>query len=293
MSGLVRAAAAALAAAVFTSAPAQESILDRPPDREAWPTEITRRPLTLAPGMLEVTVPVDIQASRGLFGKPVSIAPALYYGATERLTVGLRHFRGLCLSGSGNGCPEAYDDFSVDAIWGATRDVALALALNASPLSPFALSAEGRVIVRLASGPVALTVTPSLQVGLTQRDTNLGALGPGRFKVLPMAFPLATTSYGFFLLTARNEEFLAIPASLTVQATTDIAVSVASAIHGVLDPPAGTDFSDTIISPLGAAVIVTPRRALDVGVSFTYLNLFGSRGSSDTRSLQVFATYRM
>jgi hypothetical protein len=289
MQRLVRAALSALAAAAATPALAQESILDKPPDREAWPTEITRRPLTLAPGMIEISVPLDVQASRDNFAQPVSIAPSVYFGATERLTVGVRHLRGLCVSGTGNGCQEVYDDVSVDAIFGATRDVALALAVNASPLSPLALSVEGRVIARLASGPIALTVTPSLEVGLTERDTSLA----GRPKVLPFAFPLATTTYGFFRQEPSNKEFLAIPASLTVQATPDIAVSVASAIYGLLDPPTGADFGDTIASPLGAAVVVTPHRALDVGVSFTYLNLFGSTGSSETRALQIFASYRM
>ena len=299
---LVRAVAAAFGAAAVAAAAAQESVLDQPPDRESWPTEITRRPLTLAPGMVEAHVPVHVLASSERFGEPVSIAPSVYYGAAERVTVGLRHFRGLCITGKSNGCPEVYDDVSVDSIWGLTRDVALGLALNAGPLDPFALAVEGRVVARLASGPVALTIAPSLNVGITERETRLLArITDGgalllfvRPKPLPLAFPLATTTWGFFQQEPGNKEFLAVPVSLTVEAVPKVAVSLASALDGPLESSAfpGTGFGDLYTIPLGAAVIATPDRGFDLGASFTFLNLFGRNGGSEARALQLFATYR-
>jgi hypothetical protein len=287
---LVRAVAAALGAAAFIAAFAQESVLDQPPDRESWPAEITRRPLTLAPGMVELNVPVHVNASTHSFGQPVSIAPSVYYGAAQRVTVGLRHFRGLCVTGTSNGCPEVYDDVSIDSIWGLTRDLALGLALDAGPFDPFALAVEGRIVARLASGPVALTIAPSLNVGVTERDTLLSA---ARQKPLPLAFPLATTTWGFFQQERGNKEFLAVPVSLTVEAVPKVAVSIASALDGPLESSAaGVGFGDVYTVPLGAAVIATPNRGFDLGASFTLLNLFGKNGGGDARALQLFAAYR-
>ena len=154
----------ALAALLAVGSPAaggaQESVLDRPIEKEGWPAEITRRPLTLAESMFEVTVPLGIGLSRDRGGKPVTLSPSIYYGVSDGLTVGLRHFAGLCLSGTPD-CPRVYEDLSVDTLWrlwrGVSTDLALGVALNASPITdPLALSAEARLLGRFRAGPAAL-----------------------------------------------------------------------------------------------------------------------------------------
>jgi hypothetical protein len=140
-------AAGLLAGSLAAPASAQESVLDRPVDKEGWPTEITRRPLTLARDMLEVMVPLDVTLSLRRAGEPVFLAPSVYYGVTDALTLGIRHFLGLCLSGSDHGCPKTYNDVSLDAIWRVRHesgsDLAMAASLNASPISdPFTLSGD-------------------------------------------------------------------------------------------------------------------------------------------------------
>jgi hypothetical protein len=82
----------------------------------------------------------------------------------------------------------------------------------------------------------------------------------------------------------------------------NVAVSLGTALSGPLyttPPPAllgdrtGTgSFSDLYTVPLGAALIVTPTRDIDVGASFTLLNAFGANGTWDVRSSQLFASYR-
>lgn len=287
-----RHAAAALLAAAVTTAAGQESVLDRPIEKEGWPIEVTRRPLTLAEGMLEVTVPLGIGLSKDHSGKPLTLAPSAYYGLTDALTVGLRHDQGFCLSG-GPECQKVYADVGVDALFrlwrGASTDLAAGLALTASPITdPFALSAEARLVARFRGGPASLTVAPALDLGLTHRDTS-------RPRSEPLAFPLATTTFGFFEAQAGNREWLRVPATLAVQATPNLALAVAASLDGPLDPQ-GASFSDVYAIPVGAALIVSPSNMLDLGASFTFLNLLGKQpplvDRADARAMQVFVSYR-
>jgi len=289
------AAAAAGLLAGFLSAPAgaQESVLDRPIEKEGWPTEIIRRPLTLARGMLELVVPLDVTLSARRAGEPVFLAPSLYYGVTDELTLGVRHFLGLCLSGSAHGCPKTYNDVGLEAIWRlrheAGSDLAVAAALDASPISdPFTLSGEVRLIGRFGS-PISLALAPALNFGFNERDAPL-------VKATAMAFPLATYPFGWVELSAGNREFLSLPVALTFQVTPVLAVSLAGALDGPLDPPTG-DFGDFYRIPIGMAVVVSPTNLFDAGASFTFLNLLGKQlpggDAADQRGLQIFAALRI
>lgn len=296
-----RAALAVTLAVLVPAAPrAQESVLDQPIDKEGWPTEITSRPLTLARGMGEVTVPLGIGLTKDRAGKPTLLSPSVYYGVSDTLTVGIRTFQGLCFSGAPS-CPKVFNDLSIDTLWrlwrGASTDLAAGVALNASPLTdPFMLAAEVRMVGRFRGGPLSLTVAPGLEVGLTERDADV-AHGQ------PLAFPLATTTFGFFQpvpgngvpLVPGNKEFLRIPATLAVQATPSVALAVATSLDGPLDPPTGS-FSDYYSVPLGGALVLSPSNMLDLGVSFTFLNLAGKQRGQldgvDQRAMQVFVSGR-
>ncbi|HEX8910020.1 MAG TPA: hypothetical protein VF805_12530 [Anaeromyxobacteraceae bacterium] len=290
----LRVAVAALLATLTPAVPlAQESVLDRPIEKEGWPVEVTRRPLTLAAGLLEVSVPLGIGVSRYRSGKPIFLTPSVYYGVSDTFTIGLRHFQGLCLSG-GPDCPKIYADVSVDSLWrvwrGASTDVALGLALNASPVTdPLALSAEARVVARLRGGPVSLTLAPAFEVGLTNRDAAVA-------RTEPLAFPLATGTFGFFQTAPGNREMLRVPATLAVQATPNFALAVAISLDGPLDPPAGS-YSDFYSIPVGGALVLSPRDDVDLGASFTFLNLLGRQTGvldrTDLRGMQVFVTVRL
>ncbi|GEJ55316.1 hypothetical protein [Anaeromyxobacter diazotrophicus] len=282
-------AAALLAASAPAAALAQESVLDQPVEKEGWPTELTRRPLTLAEGMFEITLPLGVGLGQERTGRPVFLAPAFYYGVSDALTVGVRHFQGLCLSG-GPECPKVYGDVSLDSLWsawrGASTDLAVGVALAASPVTdPLALSVEGRLVARLRGGPASLTVAPSLEVGVTHRDDAL-------VRNEPLAFPLATTSFGFYQTVARNRELLRVPVTLAVQASPRLAVAAAASLDGPLD-----GFSDAYRIPVGAAAVLSPSRMWDVGVSFTFLDLLGPRRAgidrADRRGAQAFVSYRM
>jgi hypothetical protein len=293
MSSPLRFALAALLAALPVAAGAQESVLDRPIEKEGWPVEVTRRPLTLAESMIEVTVPLGIGLSRDRSGRPITLSPSLYYGVSDGLTVGIRHFAGLCFSGTPD-CPRVYEDVSVDSLWrlwrGVSTDLALGVAVNASPVTdPLALSAEARLVGRLRAGPAALMVAPTFAVGLTNRDT-------AAVRTAPLAFPLATAPFGYFQGELGNHEFLRVPVSLAVQATPALALALGASLDGPLSPPAGS-FSDRYTIPVGAALVFSPSSLLDVGASLTFLNLLGKEPAgadrTDARAMQAFVTGRL
>jgi hypothetical protein len=256
----------------------EESILDRPPDKDAWPTELVRRPLTLAQGMFELTLPVNANMAPGAFGEPVFVNPSLYYGVTPNVTVGVRHFVGLCVTGSSHGCGDVYNDVSVDSIWsfvrGQNTDVALGAALNASHLDPVTLNAEVRVAARYRMGSVAaVTVAPQLNFGLTERDTQATIVGTN-----------ATTASG-------NREVLTIPVTLQVQGTDRLAAAVSTALAGPLDPQVG-GFGDAYTIPLAFEADYAVTNMLDLGANFSFTNLAGKNSTSDARFGKVFARAR-
>src|ERR1044071_2827536 len=67
-------------------------------------------------GMVGARILLDINLSTDLAGKPISLAPDLYYSVTDKLQLGLLHEGpmgwqarpglGLCFTGESNGCPK-------------------------------------------------------------------------------------------------------------------------------------------------------------------------------------------
>ncbi len=290
--------AALLAAALPAAGGAQESVLDRPIEKEGWPIEVTRRPLTLAESMIEVTVPVGIGISKDRNGKPITLSPSIYYGVSDGLTVGIRHFAGLCFSGTPD-CSRVYEDVSVDTLWrlwrGVSTDLALGVALNASPITdPLALSGEARLLGRFRAGPAALMVAPTFEVGITNRDTIA-------VRTAPLAFPLATVPFGYFHGYVQeqrlgNRELIRVPVSLAVQATPALALALGASLDGPLSPPVGS-FSDLYTIPVGVVLVFSPSNMLDLGASLTFLNLLGNQRAgvdrTDLRAMQAFVSVRL
>ena len=80
-------------------------------------------------GQLWIRTLVGINASKGFFAKPFSIAPDVFYGVSDKLQVGLVHNgplgwqtpgffpSGLCLAGKENGCPKVYNNVGFDALY--------------------------------------------------------------------------------------------------------------------------------------------------------------------------------
>jgi hypothetical protein len=277
----VRALAAALGAAVALAVSAGAD--DQGPGgsyaKDDWPIELTRRPLTLAPGMFELTVPVNVNASTDRWGEPVFINPALYYGVADGMTVGVRHFTGLCVSGEAHGCAKVYDDVGVDSIWSLARgsgfQLAFGLGLDVFRISdPTLLAAEGRIEAKWGTGPVAVVFSPTLTVGLTNRDdASQHMLG------------IAQQSVG-------NRESIAIPLQLQLQLLPAVAVFGGVALAGSIDPPTGS-FGDTYTIPVSVGAQVSFTNRFDVGATLNFPTLGGANSTADNRLLTGFLALRL
>ena len=264
------------------------------PAPNPWPSELVGRSATLPRGMLEIFAPLGLNLTNDRVANPVFLAPSVSYGVTDDFMVGLRHFLGLCLSGTTGGCPDVYNDVSVEATWRAWRghgaELAVGAAVDFSPLDPFLVSFEVRTLARWTGGPFAFVLAPSLDIGITDRDTTAE-------KRLPIPFSLATYSFGWFQQMPGNREILTVPATIQIQIFPPLAAAAGAAILVPLDPPGGNP-GDFYTFPVGFALLVTPDRPFDVGASVTFANLLGAEGwpgtqRGESRVAQLFGAFRL
>jgi hypothetical protein len=256
--------------------------------RSDWATEITRRPLTLAQGMYEIAAPVNFNLSDGSEGEPIFLNPSVMVGVSDRWTIGVRHFLGVCLGGEDNGCPDPYNDISFDSILSLGRtaglDLALGFALNVAPIiDDTSLAGEGRLIFRAGGGAVAFTVAPTLNFGVNDRDGNSKRFGVG-------------TNFGTYNVLVPedvipNREWLLVPATLQLQLGPTLGLAFSAAVNGPLNPEFG-DFADYYTIPVGLAAVLAPMPSMDLGAAITFPQLLGEDEDADERYLSLFVAFR-
>jgi len=300
-----RGAAAALAALALSVPGAGQALEPRD-----WPNEITRRPLTLKGGMTEIWLPVNMNLADGSEFEPTFLNPSLRYGVSDNLMIGIRHFVGVCPVGKDKGCGHAYNDVSVDALLaiGSGRGVSFGVggAINYAPIEDDpAWSAEVRVVARAGGGAFAFTASPTLNIGLNDRDGGTGLL-PG--EVPPLKWtgtPLNLGSYDLLSLAVSpgNREYLMIPVTLQLQLAELFALAASASLNGPINAK-DLDFGDVYTVPVSVAGIFTLDPRFDLGAALTFPNLAGADFSgsgagfqlasgTDERVLTVFATFRL
>jgi len=285
---LVRAAVATALLTTIGPAGAADVALGGTLDR--WPTEITRRPLTLGAGMIEIWAPVQLNASKDADWKPVTLNPSLAFGLTDQWEIGVRHLAGLCLGGASNGCPNVYSDIGaftrISIIRGAGLDVALQGGVDVTRIQePRNYAAWGGALFRAGGGALALTVAPTVNFGLKDRDTIAS-------RSAPISLNLATYDVITNQATFGNKEHLSVPATLQLQLGPTLAVAIGASLEGPLNPVVGS-FSDFYRVPAGAAIVVTPFRYLDLGAAFTFPAFAGKNDTRDIRFLSAFVAFRI
>lgn len=286
--------AAAAALLIIVPAGAAEPTLGGP--RDAWPSEITRRPLTLGAGMVEVWAPLQLNASKDADWKPVTLNPSIAFGITDQWMIGVRHIVGICLGDESDGCAETYDDVGaftrISMLRGAGLDVALQGAVHLFGVSgdDQLWSADAGVLLRGGGGAVAITAQPTIGFGLNDRDTFLTRLTPiaWNFGTYDIITPGTTTPAA----TLGNKEHLSVPVTLQVQLGPTLALAVAASVEGPLNPEVGS-FEDYYRIPAGVAAVVTPVRYLDVGAGLTFPAFGGKNDTRDLRQLTLFAAFRI
>jgi hypothetical protein len=254
-----------------------------------YPVLIVDRPLTLPQGVLEISAPLGVSLSTGAGGEPTFLNPSISYGFSDQLTVGIRHFLGLCFSGEEGNCPEFYNDLGVTALYSLIQagrlHVAAGAALNFAPIvDPTAVSGELRLPIKFGGGLLALVLNPTLNFGLNERDE-------GR-KLYGVSFNAGTYELVIPAEAVPNREVIRIPLTLQVQLERGPAFLAGASVDGELDPLVGS-FSDVYRIPVMFGLAYTPLRFLDLGVALTFPDLLGQDATADDRFLTAFAALRI
>ena len=241
-----------------------------------YPTEVTKRPLELPDGMLEVNLGLSINlgspitvAGETIFGplKPIRTPLSAIYGIGGKLQVGLET-EGLCLNSSA--CDKVIDNFGLEAAYGVIHQKGLEMSVQAAlafnwPGDVTDVSLALGVDVRLTQGQLAIRAGPKLAIGLNDRD-------------------------------GYNREFLRVPIDFQFQADPHLMLDLGLDLNLMLDPPAPAGFGDFIGVPLRLGAIYAINRQFDVGAFFSFTNLLGKASYGPTgfdgRQLYIYVAFR-
>jgi len=247
----------------FALIPAGQALADESDGvyaKNEWPLPLIKRPLTLASGMIELAGnTAQISMSKDLVGDPTSLAPSIFYGVNNALSVGIVHTTGICISG--DLCAEVYDDFALEAHYGLMRAGNFQVAARGGLAFPkLADSFTGGLLLglntRLSAGKIAVVVEPAIYVGVIERSTE--------------------------------KEQVALPVELQFQLNNQTAVFASSGLNGPLK-----DFGDTYLVPVGLGALFAINNRIDIGAEFEFTNLAGKDSSADGRALYVRAALRL
>jgi len=266
--------------------------------KDKYPEELAKRPLTLPAGMVEIYAPLNANLSASVGGeslafKPVRINPAVYFGLTNDITVGLYTetlpttpmFAGLCLTGESNGCYP---------IAGAGKGGFLAPVLNT-------LAGEA-ILSLMRQDNYQLTVFGGLEFLTIAEPTLMRArVGFGaKYGVGNVAIPVKVGAH--FGLTNRDAVAGLVPwwtkdsVFVDVEPTFNVTRELAVFVHAGFGSDF-TNFSDDIEIPVGVGVEYALNHNFDVGAKFEFENLLGkehllSRSGLDERLGTVFLKAR-
>jgi hypothetical protein len=235
---------------------------------------------------MRVTLDVFLEAnlSRGAAYEPFSIAPDLWFGATDALTLGLVHSTAgrtgfidgfgdaLCLTGAANGCPQAYNNVGVDLRYALARG-SFAWALDGGlffqKFSPVQLAIKLGALGRFRSGRFALELEPAVFVGLTNRTETITVMG------------VTTTQ-------TTNGDVLSLPITGLVWVSRRVALALQVGVRVPIEDASNTY---AISLSLGAHVVATDKLALTAAFSLTRVVGGGNADALDGRALVIGGAY--
>jgi hypothetical protein len=290
----ITAASLAMTGVAYADDPKPDGGGGAPAGGEAMPapapaaTATTGTSLTLkAGGFVIAGSTLNINLSTDAVGKPVSLAPNLWYGINDKLTVGLTHdggssawtprpaFRtltivvagmattasggaGICLTGSDNGCNKFYDNLGFDALYSLSAGK---FSVAAHPgFDVFSID-EGTLTARVGvlgtyevSDKIVIAFDPRINIGLPDTDFNKAGID--------------------------------IPVFAWYKASDKMGVYVDTGIAGPFD-----GFGDGFTVPLGLGATFKVNDKLGVGGDFAFTNLLGNNGGADGRVLGVRVSY--
>jgi hypothetical protein len=227
-------------------------------------------------GLFTARINLLVNASKGRFGKPISLAPDLYYSITDTVQIGLLHTlpmgwqttpgAGLCLNSTENGCPKAYNNVGFDFMYGLL-------------FGDFHLSAHSSLYLLFAPDPFPTGVMWTVGLAGKLHFTDVVAL-------------YFDPQIGI-MLRRRDvyEDKLFIPLELQIQASQPVSLKLLTGVTGDL-----SQLGDTYRVPLGIGIVANLSSHLDLGLRFSFDNLLGKvpEGFSrtDERSLGLLLIIR-
>lgn len=258
---------------------------EAPAEGEAAPTEATEATepaapaaaagsLTLGKGKILIAGgTLNINLSSEAVAKPLSLAPSIWYGVSDKLTIGLTHDfgstpwtprpvpgTGICLSGTDSGCGDVYSNFGLDALF-ALKAGKFSLAahpgLDVGSFDPFVLRLRVGVLGQYSvNDKISIAFDPRIGIGLTEREIN--------------------------------KESIDIPVYAWYKINPKLGAYVSTGIGGPLD-----GFGDFYAIPLGLGATYQVNEKMGLGADFFFTNMIGSGGGFDGRALGLRFAYAL
>lgn len=250
-----------------------EGSADVPPVSEAPMGRLAvRRGVQGPAGLFTARLNLLVNASKGTFGAPTSLAPDLYYSVSDTVQIGLVHTLpmgwqslpgvSLCLSGTPE-CPDVYRNVGLDFMYGLL-------------FGDFHLSLHSSLYFLQVSSPR----WPMWTVGVT-----------GKFHFTDAVALFFDPQVGITLANRDlYKDWLFIPVELQFQVAPPVALKLLTGVTGQL-----SDLGDTYRVPLGVGVVGNLNSHLDLGLRFSFDNLLGHvpvGSRTDERSLGLLANIR-
>jgi hypothetical protein len=232
--------------------------------------------LTLGKGKIMVGgETVNINMSASLVAKPVSFAPGIYYGVSDKLQVGLEHDlgssrwsprptpgRGICITGKEKGCAKAYNNLGLDVLFGVAQGKFSAAAhggIEFFSLDPLFIDIKAGLLGKYdINDKIAVAFDPSVIIGATKRDEG------------------------------NIKQFINVPVYLWFKANEKISAYAATGIFGPTD-----HFGDFYSIPVGVGGTFMVNEKISAGADFWFDNIGGKGSSADFRSLGIRFGYAM
>jgi hypothetical protein len=245
----------------------------------SYPSELIHRPWALPRGMMEITALGYFNLTQNSIGKPTFLAPAVYYGVDDLISVGVTHSLGLCLRGCTN--LNRYNDVAAEAVFllsgpKSPTQFALVGGLDFSNFNPLIAGLHYGLDGRLVLGPLALTFKPRVYVGIINR--NSGIAFAGQFSGL---------SYGM--------ERVDVPVQLQLQIFSHLALFAQSGFAAPIEsgPVGFPGLFNAYVVPLGAGLLISVTNRFDLGVMAAYNDFGGKYHNTDARVGSAWISVRL
>lgn len=240
--------------------------------------------LTIGKGRLVIAgSTVNVNMSAGGVGKPISLAPSVWYGLTDKLSIGVTHDggttgwsprpavrvttidilgtietevtgAGICVTGTDGNCSKPYDNASADVLIGiASGKLGFAAHIGVDVLSIDQMTLGTRLgaLGRFAIGSkIALVFDPRVQIAITDREFTPDSLD--------------------------------VPLWVWIEPSSKLGVYVHTGLSGPFD-----GLADSYNIPVGLGASVHAGARLTLGADFHFSNLLGKGSSADGRVLGV------